>query len=100
LRFFENASSPRLRSLAITLNHRRDSLAHTLPSGGLTDANFITGLPTPSGIAFLDNTLYVTVNSGGFSGVRTYKATSGELIDPDFLTNLDRPYGLAIKPAP
>jgi 6-phosphogluconolactonase (cycloisomerase 2 family) len=68
-------------------------------SGGLTNANLITGLPSPKGIALSDNTLYVIVNTGGTGGVRTY-TTSGKLLNPDFITNLNQPYGLAIKPAP
>lgn len=57
------------------------------PTTGLAiDANFMTGLQGPSGLALAGNRLFVA--SAGSGNVGEYDATTGAAINPDFITNV------------
>jgi hypothetical protein len=64
-------------------------------TGAAIDANLITRLGTPSGLAVQGNTLFVANESGA---VGKYNATTGAPIDPSFITRTQFfPQGLAIQ---
>jgi hypothetical protein len=59
------------------------------------DANFITGLGSPNGIALLGNKLFVASYTSGTVG--EYDASTGAAIDASFIMGLTEPVGLAVK---
>ena len=64
-------------------------------TGAVINANFITGLSFPAGLALRGNTLFVVNNLNGTVG--EYDATTGATINANFVTGLSTPFGLAIK---
>jgi hypothetical protein len=73
-------------------------------TGATINANFITGLQNPTGLAVLGNTLFVanqTSNSGSpmfIPGtVGEYNSTTGAAINVNFITGLSSPGGLAVS---
>ena len=66
-------------------------------TGAAINANFITGLNRPVGLALLGNTLFVANHGSGTVG--KYNATTGAAINANFITGLNTPVGLAVKSA-
>jgi hypothetical protein len=66
-------------------------------TGKVINANFITGLDGPQGLAVLGDTLFVS-NEGGTT-VGEYDAKTGAAINGAFITGLQQPEGLAVKSA-
>jgi hypothetical protein len=65
-------------------------------SGAVINANFITGLSNPLGLALSGNDLFVAVQDG--LAVAEYNATSGASINASFVTTpFAYPYGIAIS---
>jgi hypothetical protein len=65
-------------------------------TGAAINANFITGLDVPSGLAVKGNTLFVANQGNGTVGV--YNATTGAAINANFITGLQFfPIGIAVK---
>jgi hypothetical protein len=64
-------------------------------TGAVINANFITGLSVPSGLALLGNTLFVTNSGSGTVG--KYDATTGGAINAGFITGLNGPTGIAVS---
>jgi hypothetical protein len=67
-------------------------------TGAPIDANFITGLNQPSGLAVLNDSLFVAnLGSNSSNGiVAKYDAKTGAPIDANFITGLSDPGGLAV----
>ena len=63
-------------------------------TGAAINANFITGLNTPQGLAVNDNSLFVAEFFGARVG--KYDATTGVAINANFITGLGGPGGLAL----
>src|SRR5271169_2360841 len=64
-------------------------------TGAAINANFITGLSSPKGIALSGNHLFV---ANFFSNtVGEYNATTGATINANFITGLNGPIGLALS---
>jgi WD40 repeat protein len=61
-------------------------------TGAVINANFITGLSYPTGLAVVGNTLYVTSAQVGSASnaslLSTYNATTGAVINANFITGL------------
>jgi len=66
-------------------------------TGEVINANFITGLSGPEGLALSGNSLFVTNLNGGAVG--NYDANTGTAINASFITGLNNPVGLAVKSA-
>ena len=66
-------------------------------TGKVINANFITGLDGPDGLAVLGNTLFVA--NQGIGTVGKYDAKTGAAISPNFITGLTFPTGLAVTSA-
>jgi hypothetical protein len=64
-------------------------------TGAAINANFITGLSAPVGLALSGNTLFVANNGSGTVG--EYNATTGAAINANFITGLSNPTGLALS---
>src|ERR1700758_3714909 len=64
-------------------------------TGKVINANFITGLDGPDGLAVLGNTLFVANQGNGAVG--KYDAKTGAAISPGFITGLNFPRGLAVS---
>ena len=71
-------------------------------TGETINANFITGLTTPTGLAVMPATplapesfLFVANHHSGTVG--KYDATTGDVIDAKFITGLDAPVGIAVE---
>ena len=64
-------------------------------TGRTINANFITGLEYPSGLAVSGNTLLVAEELKDRMGA--YDATTGEEINANFITGVDRPTDLAMS---
>jgi PKD domain len=61
-------------------------------TGAVINANFISGILYPLGLAVAGNTLYVTQYIGDNPGVvSTYDATTGAVINANFITGLNGP---------
>jgi hypothetical protein len=68
-------------------------------TGAVINANFITGLYRPTGLAVSGNNLFVTSvgGPGSYSGkVGKYDATTGAVINANFIAGLNNPTGLAV----
>src|SRR5271166_5294217 len=63
-------------------------------TGKVINANFITGLDGPYGLAVLGDTLFVANQGSGTVG--KYNATTGAAINASFITGLNGPFGLAV----
>ena len=63
-------------------------------TGTLINANFITGLSSPFGLALSGYNLFVA-NQPGLS-VGKYDATTGTAINASFIAGLSSPQGLAL----
>ena len=100
-----------LMAIAVLRNARAQLYVSSRPEGGLfgvvseynattgevINANFITGLGAPAGLALLGNTLFVANLVSGTVG--EYDATTGEVIKANFITGLGNPEGIAVKSA-
>ena len=64
-------------------------------TGAPIDANFITGLGSPNGIALLGDKLFVASFTSGTVG--EYDASTGQAINASFIMGLTEPVGLAVK---
>ena len=64
-------------------------------TGATINANFITGLNYPEGLAVSENYLYVSNYLGGTVG--QYDAATGVAINTNFITGLTYPSGLAVN---
>jgi hypothetical protein len=64
-------------------------------TGATINANFITGLNAPSGLAVLFNHLFVTDAAGNTVG--KYNAITGVAISASLVTGLSAPAGLAVR---
>src|SRR5271166_6737806 len=62
-------------------------------TGAAINANFITGLSQPTGLALSGNNLFVADYSN--NSVGKYDATTGATINADFITGLQSPLALA-----
>jgi hypothetical protein len=71
-------------------------------TGAAINANFITGLPGPFGIAVSGNNLFVGNDNGNTTTVGQYDATTGATINANFITGLNGTlYGLVVgQPTP
>ena len=75
-------------------------------TGAPINAQFITGLQFPFGLALSSNDLFVAksglfvANYSGGTTVGEYDATTGAAINPDFITGLNQPYALAVAAVP
>ncbi|MFZ0889898.1 MAG: hypothetical protein WA005_15740 [Candidatus Binataceae bacterium] len=67
---------------------------YTDTTGVPINANFITGLTDPEGLALSGNHLLVASYANGTVG--EYNATTGELINANFITGLSYPYVLVV----
>jgi hypothetical protein len=64
-------------------------------TGAAINANFITGLGSPHGLALSGNTLFVANYYANTVG--EYNATTGAAINANFITGLGFPHGLALS---
>ena len=64
-------------------------------TGAAINANFITGLISPAGLALSGNNLFVS--NFGSTTVGEYNATTGAAINANFITGLNGPAGLALS---
>ena len=68
-----------------------------LATGSVIDANFITGVPTPKGLAVDGSTLYVaSCDTGSYIG--TYDVNTGAAINSQYMQIYGSPSGLFIAP--
>jgi len=68
-----------------------------LATGSVIDANFITGVPTPKGLAVSGSTLYVaSCDQGAYIG--TYNVNTGATINSQYMLIDGSPSGLFILP--
>jgi len=65
-------------------------------TGAVINANFVTGLSQPQGLALSGNNLFVATNNNGGT-VGEYNATTGATINANFITGLNGPIGLALS---
>jgi hypothetical protein len=66
-------------------------------TGAVINANFITGLELPRGLAVSGNNLFVTNWGAPYSTVGEYDATTGAAMNANFATGLNTPGGLAVS---
>jgi outer membrane protein assembly factor BamB len=70
-------------------------VAYNATTGAVINANFITGLSFPTGLAVFGKTLFVADLQDGSVGA--YNATTGSTINANFITGLIAPVGLAVS---
>jgi DNA-binding beta-propeller fold protein YncE len=64
-------------------------------TGAVINANFITGVGSPFGLALLGNTLFVANADTGTVG--KYDAITGATINANFITGWNDPLAIAVK---
>jgi hypothetical protein len=64
--------------------------------GSLVDANFLTGLSSPTNLAISDGYLYVTCQND--NAVRKYSLPSGAEVGNPLISGLQAPFSIAVEP--
>lgn len=64
--------------------------------GSLVDANFLTGLSSPTNLAIADGYLYVTCEND--NAVRKYALPSGTEVGSPLISGLHAPFSIAVEP--
>ncbi len=90
------AFTPFARAQLYVSNFNSDTVGkYNATTGAAVNANFITGLSGPYGLALSGNNLYVVNYDSGTVG--EYNATTGAAINANFITGLNYPAGLALS---